>query len=274
MFCLNCGRHNDDGVKFCERCGHELVPREKPQREAQEDSGEAREPVPEPERPRTSGMAIASLVLGILGPVTALAGLVLGFIALNQIGSSKGRLQGSGLATAGLAVSGVMALAGILIAAAGIPNMFIAPAFHGAREKATQTSCLSNVKQLNLGLLMYAQDYDEHWAPADRWCDVTEPYVRSQNVYVCPGLPEYRCGYAYNERLSMTPVKNLSSPADTPTIFDATGGWNQYGGPSLLDFRHQGMANVGFADGHGNSLRMVDTGSLQWQPTVPVPGSP
>jgi hypothetical protein len=41
------------------------------------------------------------LVLGRLGPVTSLAGLVLGFVALNQIESSKGRLQGSGLATVG-----------------------------------------------------------------------------------------------------------------------------------------------------------------------------
>ena len=33
--------------------------------------------------------------------------------------------------------------------------------FARAREKARQTSCLNNVKQISLGILMYAQDYDE-----------------------------------------------------------------------------------------------------------------
>ena len=35
------------------------------------------------------------------------------------------------------------------------------PVFAKAREKARQSSCLSNIKQLDLGLLMYIQDYDE-----------------------------------------------------------------------------------------------------------------
>ena len=230
--------------------------------------------MPEPEPPRTSGLAIASLVLGILGPVTSLAGLILGFVALNQINASKGRVQGTGLATAGLWVSGVMLLAGLLIATVAIPSMLIAPALSRAREKARQTSCQVNIKQLSLGLMMYAVDYNDHWAPADRWCDVTYPYVKNQSVYVCPDLPQYRGSYGHNERLSMTPLKSVSSPADTPTVFDATGGWNQYGGRSLVNYRHQGVANVGFADGHAQALTKADTDRLQWQPTGAAPAKP
>ena len=37
------------------------------------------------------------------------------------------------------------------------------PVFAKAREKARQTSCLSNVKQLGLAQMMYAQDYDERY---------------------------------------------------------------------------------------------------------------
>jgi hypothetical protein len=35
------------------------------------------------------------------------------------------------------------------------------PVFAQAREKAKQTSCLSNCKQMGLAVMMYAQDYDE-----------------------------------------------------------------------------------------------------------------
>jgi hypothetical protein len=58
---------------------------------------------------KTAGLAIASLVAGILGLCTAglggIAGLVLGIVALRKIGRSGGALRGRGLAIAGLIVS-------------------------------------------------------------------------------------------------------------------------------------------------------------------------
>src|ERR1035437_4067181 len=55
-----------------------------------------------PAETKTSGMAIASLVLGILGicGITALVGLILGIVALVKINRSGGRLSGQGLAIA------------------------------------------------------------------------------------------------------------------------------------------------------------------------------
>src|SRR3954468_22540120 len=58
--------------------------------------------------PQTSGMAIASLICGIVGLfvcITAPVGLVLGFIARSQIKKSQGQLKGSGLAMAGIIIS-------------------------------------------------------------------------------------------------------------------------------------------------------------------------
>jgi Domain of unknown function (DUF4190)/zinc-ribbon domain len=64
--------------------------------------------------PRTNGLAIASLVLGLIGwgfcGVGSVVAIVLGFIARNQIKQSAGRDVGSGLATAGI-VLGFVALA-------------------------------------------------------------------------------------------------------------------------------------------------------------------
>jgi prepilin-type N-terminal cleavage/methylation domain-containing protein/prepilin-type processing-associated H-X9-DG protein len=49
----------------------------------------------------------------------------------------------------------------VVIAIIAILAAILFPVFAQAREKARQTSCLSNVKQLSLAALMYAQDYDE-----------------------------------------------------------------------------------------------------------------
>lgn len=46
----------------------------------------------------------------------------------------------------------------VVIAIIAILAAILFPVFARAREKARQTSCLSNVKQLTLGCLMYAQD--------------------------------------------------------------------------------------------------------------------
>jgi hypothetical protein len=60
---------------------------------------------------QTSGKAIASLVLGLSGllcGIAAIVGLIFGIVALNDIKKSGGRLEGRGLATAGIVVSAVL----------------------------------------------------------------------------------------------------------------------------------------------------------------------
>jgi len=92
----------------------------------------------------------------------------------------------------------------VVIAIIAILAAILFPVFAKAREKARQTSCLSNEKQLGLGLIQYSQDYDEMLAkawygnagynPSDpnpatakfKWMDVIYPYVKSTKVYTCP----------------------------------------------------------------------------------------
>src|SRR5690554_2271649 len=72
------------------------------------------------------------------------------------------------------------------------------PVFARAREKARQASCSSNVKQLQLAVLMYAQDYDEKLvneayalvgdgnADGDAsWRGVLVPYVKNVQLFIC-----------------------------------------------------------------------------------------
>lgn len=80
------------------------------------------------------------------------------------------------------------------------------PVGHRAREKAHQASCLGNVKQITLGIMMYMQDYDEclpqsyyywHGGPGlCIWTLYTYPYVKNWQLYICPSAG--RSSYTYS----------------------------------------------------------------------------
>src|SRR6056297_2075915 len=92
----------------------------------------------------------------------------------------------------------------VVIAIIAILAAILFPVFARAREKARQTSCLSNLKQLGLADLMYAQDYDERYVRHYQymphpnlywWFDLLHPYTMNYQVCECPsgGWP-----YPYN----------------------------------------------------------------------------
>jgi prepilin-type N-terminal cleavage/methylation domain-containing protein/prepilin-type processing-associated H-X9-DG protein len=77
----------------------------------------------------------------------------------------------------------------VVIAIIAILAAILFPVFAQAREKARQTACLSNVKQLGLGCMMYAQDYDETLPMGlgnGRWYDNVAPYIKNLVIRQCP----------------------------------------------------------------------------------------
>src|SRR6266480_1485598 len=89
----------------------------------------------------------------------------------------------------------------VVIAIIAILAAILFPVFAQAREKARQATCLSNLKQIGLGMMMYAQDYDEilcnsHYctdgtsscaeALKVRWRNAIDPYMKNNNVRGCP----------------------------------------------------------------------------------------
>jgi prepilin-type N-terminal cleavage/methylation domain-containing protein/prepilin-type processing-associated H-X9-DG protein len=90
----------------------------------------------------------------------------------------------------------------VVIAIIAILAAILFPVFAQAREKARMTACLSNMKQIGLGLMMYTQDYDEtfpyirfHGQDANKgshtyiWRNAIEPYLKSIDVMACPSNP-------------------------------------------------------------------------------------
>ena len=76
----------------------------------------------------------------------------------------------------------------VVIAIIAILAAILFPVFAQAREKARQTSCLSNTRQIGLGVLTYTQDYDEMYPTIDfnRYLILTQPYIKSEQVFACP----------------------------------------------------------------------------------------
>src|ERR1700733_14163574 len=79
----------------------------------------------------------------------------------------------------------------VVIAIIAILAAILFPVFAQAREKARQTSCASNLKQLGLAYVQYVQDYDELMPSAisgsswEGWAGLIYPYVKSTGVYSC-----------------------------------------------------------------------------------------
>jgi prepilin-type processing-associated H-X9-DG protein len=213
---------------------------------------------------KTSGMAIASLILGILGIVscgiTSIIGLILGIVAMVRIRKSNGALSGNGLALAGTIVSAFFLLC-------ILPALFL-PALAKAKQRALTIQCVNNVKQLSLAAQMYANDHQQHFPSAEKWCDDLKTYLGgNQSVYRCPaGNPSDRCDYAFNSKLAGLDPKNVSP--QTVLFFETDPGWNASGGPELMlnPSRHGRTFAVAFADGHIEQLTAAGLAGLRWDP--------
>ncbi len=91
-----------------------------------------------------------------------------------------------------------------MIAIIAILAVILFPVFARAREKARANSCLSNVKQLALGVIMYMSDADQTLPPGSNpgfavgsshffptgttfyWADGVYPYVKNEQIFLCP----------------------------------------------------------------------------------------
>lgn len=138
----------------------------------------------------------------------------------------------------------------VVIAIIAILAAILFPVFARAREAARQTSCSSNVKQLNTALAMYAQDYDEvtlydrftNATGGYSWMWALNPYIKNQGLWKCPsdsnandiwdGTPtDPTVSYGYNFLfLNGVSLAGVQKPADTIQVMDS-GGFNQSGAP-------------------------------------------
>jgi hypothetical protein len=211
----------------------------------------------------TSGLAIASLVLGFLGfptcGVTAMVGLILGIISINQINKSNGMISGRGIALTGTIVSAVFLLM-IPFGAA-----ILLPALARAKSRAVEINCVNNTRQLAMTALIYAGAHTNQLPAASNWCECLMPFAASTNILQCPATNE-PCGYAFNTNLSGMNIGRINPR--TVLFFESDAGWDASGGPEVMiqQPRHSRDFVVVFVDGHTEMINAARLDQLRWNP--------
>lgn len=128
----------------------------------------------------------------------------------------------------------------VVIAIISILAAILFPVFARARENARRASCMSNLKQIGLGVMMYVQDYDEtyprvlmsagptppggYWSGTYWfWQQIIHPYTKSFQLYYCPsgiaGTTPISGNYGVNGQLiprySSVSLAAVDSPSTT-----------------------------------------------------------
>lgn len=189
----------------------------------------------------------------------------------------------------------------VVIAIIAILAAILFPVFARAREKAKQTSCLSNMKQIGLATMMYAQDYDDTYpstqldygghynASYSYWPEFVQPYIKNWQILVCPSenrpsvtsrltgeqIPSVLAGaYGMNQnfgyRATGISVSKVEAPAQIILITECTNYttrpfWWTYGtGYYFLRVAHNGGLNNSFADGHAKWLGQDEAKKLEY----------
>jgi prepilin-type processing-associated H-X9-DG protein len=163
------------------------------------------------------------------------------------------------------------------------------PVFAKAREKARQSSCLSNIKQLGLAMFQYVTDYDETFPEIHTtnltigryyvstgttsafyysWEDRMEPYTKNTQLMVCPSAsdttgssPPHSYTYSYyfgGQGWGYFPVKDsqVVQPASKGLI-------GERGTSSRYHYIYTGSDNGGSIHNDGGNMLMAD-GHAKW----------
>jgi len=132
----------------------------------------------------------------------------------------------------------------VVIAIIAILAAILFPVFARAREKARQTSCLANVRQMGLAFMMYVQDYDEKFCddayipgmPCGCGCNnicwwrfKVQPYFKNWQIFNCPSGEgndwsstnvQGQGNYGYNSWLGNQSLGSIPAPAGRILVSD------------------------------------------------------
>jgi hypothetical protein len=127
-----------------------------------------------------------------------------------------------------------------------------------ARGSAEKTVCLSNAKQLALGMIMYMGDNDDKFPKsAAKVHDAILPYTKNRTLWFCPDHPDM-VAFTFNSQLLGKTSAQVEKPADTVMIYQGKDG--------KLDFADDGLCVIAFTDGHCKRFRKEQAATLRWKP--------
>ena len=216
--------------------------------------------------PKTSGMAIASLVLGICGFVVCgipgIVGWILGIVGLSSIKKSAGQLKGEGLAIAGIVVSTIS----VILVPMCILIAILTPALTSTGNQGKTAVVLANARQLSLAFRLYCDENDGRLPPADKWPELIAPYIgNSQAILSSPFDPDAGRAWAMNPNLQ---TLNIREAHKVVLLFECRFGSPPAGGSELLPEKPRSRRGYvfAFADYHIESVPPERLDELIWEP--------
>ncbi|RYG65477.1 hypothetical protein EON80_17285 [bacterium] len=115
---------------------------------------------------------------------------------------------------------------------------------------------ISRLKQLGLGALMLAMDYDEIYAFYPQYAEkALYPYLKDNDLWKVPGQSSK---FSFNASLSGLTLAKLAEPARTVAFYE--------GEDEKPVFRYAGKAAIGFADGHTVLVSPEELKGVIWKP--------
>jgi prepilin-type N-terminal cleavage/methylation domain-containing protein len=182
----------------------------------------------------------------------------------------------------------------VVIAIIAILASMLFPAFSRAREQARKTVCVSNLKQIGLGIMQYTQDYDERYpigypfwhdpAPANQKEFLVDPYIKSVQIWDCPswkgvysGSAAYIGNYSFltlsdNNVVGVPGILEayslaaLNTPTEYPLLFCGIAPQQVGTGDSKMT-AHAGVTDIAWKGGQlaGDSILYAD-GHAKYSP--------
>lgn len=141
------------------------------------------------------------------------------------------------------------------------------PLLARARGQALATASLSNLREIALAGMIFANDHDGRLPQADTWMDDLAPYVRSEQVFKSPLAPDLEWGYAMNEALAGMDVYDLYYPTQVVLFFESDlGTRNAAGGlEAVPDPPRNELGNAfAFADVRGIRSREIPNFAVEF----------
>jgi hypothetical protein len=235
--------------------------------------------------PTTSGKAVTSLILGILSlflcyALTGIPAIVLGALGLRDVGRGKGRVQGKGMALAGL-ITGVL---GTLATTPLMLVLLLIPAVQSVREASARISSANNLKEMTLAMNSYSDANGQLPSVGPRdprtgksalsWRVALLPYIEQGNLYNQFNLDEPWDG-PNNSRLIPLMPKTYALPGDTAT----QPGYTHYrvfvGGGAPFNNEFNSHIPASFPDGMTNTILIVEAGeAVPWTKPDELPYDP
>lgn len=131
--------------------------------------------------------------------------------------------------------------------------------------------CKTKMYHLGQAIRQYSNDFGAY-PTAEKWCDLSIEYVvaygfSKKEMFKCSNIKKETCSYAIN------PNAEPNSPPDVALLFEAKGGWNQYGGPEIMSlenhkkrfFKNKRRGSmILFNDYHVRFIGVEDVNDLKW----------